>query len=183
MVIVVWVGGNDIWRGKEICFLGRGGGGGKRSELDEILERVSSFDVLLLAIQKRTLVLSKVYKKILENSHLSKLAPWCNNWDWFEAINDCLSALIVFTEEVMGTSEFEGEGTREVCMAGDGREGFESSKVPPTIKVTESRSSSLEESSRSRRYLMLSEKKPNLKDISTMEFLYENKIMKKYKKI
>lgn len=31
--------------------------------------------------------------------------------------------------------------------------GFESSKEPPTIKVTESRSSSLEESSRSRRYL------------------------------
>jgi hypothetical protein len=77
-------------------------------------------------------------------------------------MRDCLRAFNVFTEEVMGIKEFEGEDTKEVCMAGDGREGVESSKVPPTRKVTESRSSSLEESSRSRRYLT-SEKKPNMK--------------------
>lgn len=36
--------------GKEVCFFIRGGAGGSapRSELDEIFERVSSFEVLLL---------------------------------------------------------------------------------------------------------------------------------------
>lgn len=48
IVVVVDVGGNEICKGKENCFFARGGGGGKRSELEEIFERVSSFDVLLL---------------------------------------------------------------------------------------------------------------------------------------
>lgn len=51
-VIVVCVGGNEICKGNEICFFTRGGGGGNLSELDEILERVSSFDVLLLMNRK-----------------------------------------------------------------------------------------------------------------------------------
>lgn len=37
--------------GKEICFLARGGAGGRfRSDDDEILDRVSSFELLLLLL-------------------------------------------------------------------------------------------------------------------------------------
>lgn len=49
IAVAVDVGGNEICKGKEICFLARGGGGGNRSELDETFERVSSFDVLVLS--------------------------------------------------------------------------------------------------------------------------------------
>lgn len=39
-------------RGKEICFLARGGAGGRRSEDDDIFERVSSLELLLLLLNK-----------------------------------------------------------------------------------------------------------------------------------
>lgn len=48
VVTVVDVSGNEGASGNDICFFARGGGGGKRSELDETFERVSSLDVLLL---------------------------------------------------------------------------------------------------------------------------------------
>jgi hypothetical protein len=47
VVTVVDVSGNEF-NGNDICFLARGGGGGKRSELDETFDLVSSLDVLVL---------------------------------------------------------------------------------------------------------------------------------------
>lgn len=43
----------DVERGNEICFLARGGAGGRfRSEDDEMFERVSSLELLLLLLNK-----------------------------------------------------------------------------------------------------------------------------------
>lgn len=43
----------DVERGSETCFLARGGAGGRlRSEDDEIFERVSSLELLLLLLNK-----------------------------------------------------------------------------------------------------------------------------------
>lgn len=72
VVVVVDEIGNEFCNGKEICFLALGGGGGKRSELDEIFDLVSSLDVLVLwkIIIKKCIDLFKY-----SLSHLSKLAP------------------------------------------------------------------------------------------------------------
>lgn len=45
--------GVDVVRGNENCFLARGGAGGRlRSEDDEMFERVSSLELLLLLLDK-----------------------------------------------------------------------------------------------------------------------------------
>lgn len=104
--------------------------------------------------------------------YLSTEFPWCTSG---ALASDCLNTFSVLTDEVTGTSAFVGVETREVWMTGDGKCELVcgSSNVAPTINVTESRSrsSSLDDSSRSLKYLT-SLRKPWRNHLLCKNFLF-----------
>ena len=88
--------------GRDNCFLARGGAGGRiRSDEDEMFDRVSSFELLLLLLTKKTRNWKNTSMMQYAIFYLSTEFPWWTNCVGYVRV--FLMAFIVLKVVVMGT--------------------------------------------------------------------------------